>query len=75
MPSVTKNQKILKKVGNDHSKLLAYRSYSCIQAMQNGEADLAQFPIAQKNVEPPLQTAEKSEPRVKRVVCTRPSRP
>jgi len=34
-----------KKVGNAHSKLLAYRSYSCIQTTQNGEVDFAQFPM------------------------------
>ena len=38
-----------KKVGNAHSKLLAYRSYSCIQTTQNGEVDFAQFPMVQKN--------------------------
>jgi len=34
-----------KKAGNARRKLLAYCVFSCIQAMQNGEADLAQFPI------------------------------
>jgi len=34
-----------KKAGNAHSKLLAYRSYSCIQTMQNGEVDSLQFPM------------------------------
>ena len=32
-----------KKVGNAHSKLLAYRSFSCVQTMQNGEVDSSNY--------------------------------
>ena len=34
---------ISKKAGNARWKLLAYRSFSCIQAMQNGEVDSSNF--------------------------------
>jgi hypothetical protein len=37
------------KAGNARRKLLAYRSYSCIQTTQNGEVDFAQFPMVQKS--------------------------
>ena len=30
-------------VGNAHSKLLAYRSFPCIQTMQNSEVDSSKF--------------------------------
>jgi len=35
----------IKKASNARRKLLAYYVFSCIQAIQNGEADPAQFPI------------------------------
>ena len=35
----------LQKVGNAHRKLLAYRSFFYIQAMQNAKVDFAQIPI------------------------------
>ena len=37
-----------KKVGNSHSKLLAYRSSSYIETMRNSKVDLSQFLIKQK---------------------------
>ncbi len=38
------------KVGNAHSKWLAYPGFACIQTMQNGKADFALFPIVQESV-------------------------
>ena len=35
-----------KKVGNAHSKLLAYPSSNYIETIQNGKVGFAQFPIS-----------------------------
>jgi GH25 family lysozyme M1 (1,4-beta-N-acetylmuramidase) len=37
-----------KKAGNARWKLLAYRSFSCVQTTQNGKLIIEQFPMIQK---------------------------
>ncbi|MBQ2988582.1 MAG: hypothetical protein IJD59_05715 [Clostridia bacterium] len=37
-----------KKAGNARRKFLAYRSLACIQTIQNGEVEFAQFPMVQE---------------------------
>ena len=45
IPKQTNVFPFYKKAGNARWRLLAYRSYSCIQTTQNGEVDFAQFPM------------------------------
>ena len=38
-----------KKAGNARRRLLAYSNFACIEAMRNGKAHFAQFPMIQKS--------------------------